>query len=186
MQSLPSPVACRIPPSSTTDKFCAWRPSPPEVSGQAPVGRLHVDGRLIVAAIDGPARMRRKLSFVGIVFVSLGLDDNGNIVSNPVVKADGLPAADEQGTPFEDFLLEVVDDALDFNAACPAQRRWRCRRGNPACRSPRRRHHVGQETRLSRGSAQDVELCADANLTPACYLSSLTALRAQQANSDQH
>ncbi len=143
------------------------------------MGRLHVDGRLIVAAIDGPARMRRKLSFVGIVFVSLGLDDNGNIVSNPVVKADGLPAADEQGTPFEDFLLEVVDDALD---SMP-----RARRRDDGVVVEAIRHAVrraadttwGKKPVCHVGSAQDVEICADANLPPACYLSSLTALRAQ-------
>ncbi len=107
--------SCGVPKAVIIDNGQILRlaPGPSEVAGYAPAGRLHVDGRLIVTAIDGPARMRRKLSFVGIVFVSLALDDNGNIVADPVVKADGLPASDEQGTPFADFLLEVVDCALD-------------------------------------------------------------------------
>jgi ribonuclease J len=41
------------------------------------------------------------------------LEDNGNLASNPVVKTDGLPPADEEGTPFADFLFEVVDRAFD-------------------------------------------------------------------------
>jgi ribonuclease J len=88
-------------------------PAPSEVISEMPAGRLHVDGRLIVPAIDGPARMRRKLSFVGIVFVSLVLDRRSDVASNPIVDTDGLPAADEEGTPFADFLRDVVERTLD-------------------------------------------------------------------------
>ena len=107
--------SCGIPETQViyNGEMLRLAPAPSEVVGQTPAGRLHVDGRLIVPAIDGPARMRRKLSFVGVVFVSLVLDERGNIAADPVVKTDGLPLADEQGTPFADFLLEVVDQALD-------------------------------------------------------------------------
>jgi ribonuclease J len=107
--------SCGIPETIVIDngEILRLAPAPSEIVGQTPAGRLHVDGRLIVPAIDGPARMRRKLSFVGIVFVSLVLEDNGNLASNPVVKTDGLPPADEEGTPFADFLFEVVGRAVD-------------------------------------------------------------------------
>ncbi len=88
-------------------------PEPRTIIDRVPAGRLHVDGNLLVPAFDGPARARRKLSFVGIVFVSLVLDQKGLIVSGPAIRAEGIPPADEEGTPFEDFLLEVTLTALD-------------------------------------------------------------------------
>ncbi len=115
-------LSCGIPETVVIDngEMLRLAPAPAEVVSQTSAGRLHVDGRLIVPAVDGPARMRRKLSFVGIVFVSLVLDDNGAVASPPIVTTDGLPPADEEGTPFADFLSTVVDQAL---ASMPRARR---------------------------------------------------------------
>jgi ribonuclease J len=88
-------------------------PGPAEVVSQVPTGRLHVDGRLVVPAIDGPARMRRKLSFVGVVFVSLAFDAGGDLILDPLIKTEGLPPLDEEGLPFAGFLLAVVEQALN-------------------------------------------------------------------------
>ncbi|TMJ41400.1 MAG: ribonuclease J, partial [Alphaproteobacteria bacterium] len=40
-------------------------PGPAQIVDEMPAGRLHVDGKLIVPANEGPARFRRKLSFAG-------------------------------------------------------------------------------------------------------------------------
>ncbi|HUR42794.1 MAG TPA: ribonuclease J, partial [Aestuariivirga sp.] len=50
-----------IPRDGHIAKLC---PGPVQNVDEAHAGRLHVDGRLIVPAEDGPARQRRKLSFV--------------------------------------------------------------------------------------------------------------------------
>jgi ribonuclease J len=52
---------------------------------------LHVDGRLIVPGEDGPARQRRKLSFAGIVFVSMVLNQRGDLAAAIEAIGDGLP-----------------------------------------------------------------------------------------------
>lgn len=83
-----------------------------EIVDQAPAGRLHLDGRLIVPAIDGPARERRKLSFAGCVAVSLLLDRRGDIIGDPVLELVGLPQDDDTGTPMHDLLFDAVDGAL--------------------------------------------------------------------------
>ncbi|HKQ95111.1 MAG TPA: ribonuclease J [Aestuariivirgaceae bacterium] len=88
-------------------------PGPRTIIDRVPSGRIHVDGNLLVPAVDGPARARRKLSFVGIVFVSLVLDQKGQVLSGPVIRLEGVPPVDEEGTPFEDFMLEVSLTALD-------------------------------------------------------------------------
>ncbi|MDP9138740.1 MAG: ribonuclease J, partial [Pseudomonadota bacterium] len=115
-------LSCGVPDAVVIDngEMLRLAPGPSEIISHTPAGRLHVDGRLIVPAIDGPARMRRKLSFVGIVFVSLVLEDNGTTGAVPVVITDGLPPADDEGTPFSDFLLTVVEQAL---ASMPRARR---------------------------------------------------------------
>jgi ribonuclease J len=88
-------------------------PAPVKIVGEVPAGRLHVDGRLIVPAVDGPARLRRKLSFVGVVVVSLVIDGKGQVTSRPHILVDGGPPQDAQGTPFKDSLAEVVNAVVD-------------------------------------------------------------------------
>ena len=55
----------------------------PAVIDDAPVGRLFRDGRLLVPALDGPVRERRKLSIVGIVIVSFAMSRKGAVLGDP-------------------------------------------------------------------------------------------------------
>ena len=89
-------------------------PAPLQAVDEAPVGRLHVDGRLIVAGSDGPARERRKLSFVGIIMVVAVLTEKGELADDIQIAADGVPPG------MEDDLLEAADQAYD---ALPRPRR---------------------------------------------------------------
>ncbi len=70
-------------------------------------GRLHVDGKLIVPAEDGPAKQRRKASMVGMVFLSLALDEKHNLADDVQITCDGLPAG------LEAELLDAAEDAFD-------------------------------------------------------------------------
>jgi ribonuclease J len=88
-------------------------PGPAAVVDQAPAGRLHVDGRLIVPAIEGPARLRRKLAQVGIVFVSLVLDPKGHARCPVAVVCDGLPQSDADGEPLLAMLEDAAEAALE-------------------------------------------------------------------------
>ena len=74
---------------------------------EAPFGRLHVDGKLIVPAEDGPARQRRKLSAVGAAFVSIVLDDKLQLADDIQLIGDGLPAG------LDDDLLDAAEDAFE-------------------------------------------------------------------------
>ncbi len=95
-------------------------PGPATIVDQAPAGRLHVDGRLIVSAVEGPARLRRKLSFAGIVFVSLVLDPKGQARTPLMLVSDGLPKEDGGGGSLDEILLEAAENAFD---ALPKARR---------------------------------------------------------------
>lgn len=89
-------------------------PGPVQNVDEAPAGRLHVDGKLIVPAEDGPARQRRKLSFAGIVFVSVAIDARLQLVDDLKLIGDGLPAG------LDDDLLDAADEAF---ASIPKPRR---------------------------------------------------------------
>jgi len=81
-------------------------PGPLEDIDEAPCGRLHVDGRLIVPAEDGPAKQRRKLSFVGIVFVSVVIDAKAELAAEIDVITDGVPMG------LDGDLLEAAENAF--------------------------------------------------------------------------
>jgi ribonuclease J len=82
-------------------------PGPAQIVDEVPSGRLHVDGKLIVPAVEGPAKFRRKLSFVGVVVASLAIDRNGTLVSGIGIVADGLPAG------LDEKLRTAAEEAFD-------------------------------------------------------------------------
>jgi ribonuclease J len=90
-------------------------PGPVEFVEEAPSGRLHVDGRLIVPGTDGPAKQRRKLAFVGIVFIAVPLDEKLGLADDIQIAVDGLPAG------LDDDLLEAAEEA--FNSMPKPRRR---------------------------------------------------------------
>ncbi len=82
-------------------------PGPLEHIDEAPCGRLHVDGRLIVPSEDGPAKQRRKLSYVGIVFVTAVVNAKSDLAAGIEVITDGLPFG------LEEELLTTARKAFD-------------------------------------------------------------------------
>jgi ribonuclease J len=88
-------------------------PAPATIVDEAHAGRLHVDGRLIVPADDGPARHRRRLSFSGIVLVTLVVDRKDGLATRPQVAIEGLPAFDGNGREMAELLVEVVEEVFD-------------------------------------------------------------------------
>lgn len=107
-------VASGIPAAAlvTNGQMLRIAPGPPKIMAEVPAGRLHVDGRLIVPSIEGPARQRRKLSFVGLAVVSLVMDARGDLLSRPGVVIDGIPFFDDEGTPFAEILADTAESVL--------------------------------------------------------------------------
>ena len=111
---------CRVRAASNVGDDCGIRdvlsprdghifklaPGPLRDVDEAPFGRLHVDGRLIVPVDDGPARQRRKLSFVGAVFVGVVLNVKQDLAADIDLITDGLPMG------LEDDLREAAENAI--------------------------------------------------------------------------
>jgi len=88
-------------------------PGPAEIIDEAPSGRLHVDGRVIVPGTEGPARARRKLSFNGVISVSLVIDENGDLLSDPQVSLVGMPESGENGEALETMVIDIIEDVFE-------------------------------------------------------------------------
>jgi ribonuclease J len=106
---------CGIPATAQVmgGEMLRLSPGPVEIVDEAPGGRLHVDGRLIVPSIDGPARKRRKLSFVGVVAVSLVIDGHGKLADDPQAVLDGVPEETGSGYEFHELVLDVAEEAFE-------------------------------------------------------------------------
>jgi ribonuclease J len=88
-------------------KIARLCPGPAQIIDEAPGGRLHLDGKLIVDSVDGPAKFRRKLSFAGIVFMTVVINEKFELADDIVLLADGIPE------DLEEDLLEAAEKAFD-------------------------------------------------------------------------
>jgi ribonuclease J len=93
------------------DMLKLW-PDPAGVIDEAPVGRLYRDGNLIVPDAEGPVKARRKLSFVGVAVVSLVLSRRGEVLGEPGLVLEGVPAADSDGESMREIVFDAIDGTL--------------------------------------------------------------------------
>lgn len=88
-------------------------PRPAAIIDDVPVGRLYRDGTILTSADDGQVRDRRRLSFAGIVCVSLVLTSKGELVADPDVALVGLPEEDNEGIPFWEIAREAAIGTME-------------------------------------------------------------------------
>jgi ribonuclease J len=77
-------------------------PGAPSIVDEAPAGRLHLDGDMLVHEEDGFARSRRALSYAGFIGITLVLDKKGGVAADPVLHVEGIP----------DAVIEPVTEAI--------------------------------------------------------------------------
>ncbi|MHA1518277.1 MAG: ribonuclease J [Alphaproteobacteria bacterium] len=83
-------------------------PRPAQIVDDVPVGRSYRDGTILTSSDEGQVRDRRKLSFAGIVSVSLVLTTKGELVADPELSLTGLPEQDNQGIPLWEIAREAA------------------------------------------------------------------------------
>lgn len=88
-------------------------PGTPNIIDEAPVGRLFRDGDLIITEDDPSIQERRKLSFTGVINISVILSRKGDIVTDPQVEIIGIPEEDGDGALIEDIILDEVLGVLE-------------------------------------------------------------------------
>lgn len=84
-------------------------PDGPEKIGTAPVGRLVLDGDVILPSDGGTINERRRIAVNGQISVGIAVDKNGRAGGRPEVRAQGVPVEDER----EAFLEDAADAAAE-------------------------------------------------------------------------
>jgi ribonuclease J len=88
-------------------------PGEPEIIGEAPVGKVYRDGLVLIPSEGGVVRERRKLSFGGMITVSVVLSRDGLIAADPKAVLVGVPRVDEQGRPFTEIVEKAIFGAVE-------------------------------------------------------------------------
>jgi ribonuclease J len=83
-------------------------PGEPEKRGHAPVGRLVLDGDVILPADGSTINERRKLALYGQLSVAVARR-GGKLIGRPQVRVQGVPVEDERDA----FLAEAADAAAE-------------------------------------------------------------------------
>jgi ribonuclease J len=82
-------------------------PGTPKKIGEERVGRLVLDGDVILPADGSTINERRRLSFQGVLAVSIVLRGNGSLAADPVVHSVGVPVEEDR----DDFLRDAAATA---------------------------------------------------------------------------
>ncbi|WP_205480719.1 ribonuclease J [Sphingomonas arenae] len=82
-------------------------PGEPRKIGEERVGRLVLDGDVILPADGSTMNERRKLAYQGVIAVSIALGRGGRLIAPPVVRPVGVPVEEDRA----DFIRDAVDMA---------------------------------------------------------------------------
>ncbi|HET9336830.1 MAG TPA: ribonuclease J [Sphingomicrobium sp.] len=82
-------------------------PDGPEKIGEERVGRLVLDGDVILPADGSTINERRRIANNGLIAVSLPIDGEGRMAGKPVVRLFGVPVEEDR----DDFLADAADAA---------------------------------------------------------------------------
>ena len=94
-------------------------PKGPKKVGDARVGRLVLDGDVILPAEGPTINERRKIGLHGLVTVALAVGRNGQLVGDPLVRPFGVPVEEDR----DDFLVDASDAARKaFDASAPEEK----------------------------------------------------------------
>lgn len=80
-------------------------PGKAQVIDETPSGRVHLDGQVLVAEGLGLARVRRSLSFAGMIAITLVLDGKGRVAGDAAIILEGIPE------PVHEAVRQAVDEA---------------------------------------------------------------------------
>jgi ribonuclease J len=82
-------------------------PDGPEKIGEERVGRLVLDGDVILAADGATLNERRKISINGLITVALPIAKDGKLVGNALIRPFGVPVEEDR----PDFIADAADAA---------------------------------------------------------------------------
>ncbi|MFL6730336.1 MAG: ribonuclease J [Sphingomicrobium sp.] len=89
-------------------------PGEPKKLDEVRVGRLVLDGDVILPANGSTINERRRMSFGGLITVALPIGDDGRLAGTPLIRPFGVPVEEDR----DDFVADATDAATRaFNPA---------------------------------------------------------------------
>jgi ribonuclease J len=82
-------------------------PGDPKKISEARVGRLVLDGDVILPADGATMNERRRIAFSGVITVAVPVARDGRAAGTPLVRAFGVPVEEDR----EDFIADATDAA---------------------------------------------------------------------------
>ncbi len=82
-------------------------PGEPKKVDEVRVGRLVLDGDVILPANGSTINERRKISFGGLIAVALPVGENGELAGSPLIRPFGVPVEEDR----DDFIADATDAA---------------------------------------------------------------------------
>ncbi|HET7605469.1 MAG TPA: ribonuclease J [Sphingomicrobium sp.] len=82
-------------------------PGEPKKVDEVRVGRLVLDGDVILPADGATVNERRRIGYAGLITVALPLADDGKLAGTPLIRPFGLPVEDDR----DDFIADATDAA---------------------------------------------------------------------------
>ncbi len=89
-------------------------PNGPSKLGEVRVGRLVLDGDVILPADGSTMNQRRKLGYGGVIAVTVVIDSAGRLAGDPLVRPFGVPVEDDA----VDFIADATDAARKAYSDC--------------------------------------------------------------------
>ncbi len=109
-ESLQVPEA-HVAPNGTMLRLA---PGPVEVVDRVESGRLYLDGKLLVPSHDPALSVRRKISHLGHVVVTMVLDKRGDLIADAAVQLTGVPLETlKRSADFVDEIATAAEEAVD-------------------------------------------------------------------------
>jgi len=88
-------------------------PNAPEIVDEIPTGRLYKDGYLLIPAEGKTISERRKLSFAGMVFVAIAVNEKGVLVADPEIDLMGIPEKGRDGSDLSEIAYDAVMTTIE-------------------------------------------------------------------------
>ena len=88
-------------------------PGDPAVIEQIPSGRMYKDGAILADSKSRAVTERKRLSFAGCAFISIAVNDKGDLADDPQVDLVGIPEKNVAGALIDDIVFEVVVNTVE-------------------------------------------------------------------------
>src|SRR5439155_7722187 len=82
-------------------------PGDPKKIDETRVGRLVLDGDVILPADGATVTERRRIGYGGLITVALPIGDDGRLAGTPLVRPFGVPVEEDR----DDFIADATDAA---------------------------------------------------------------------------